>query len=262
MTQNLLIILASFVACAVEMVEALTIVIAAGVSRGWRSAIEGVLAALVCLVAIVGGVGVPLVHLVPIDALRVIIGGLLMVLGLSWLRKAVLRSSGHKAMHDEDAVYAKKVQELSSGGPDATAGKSFARGGLSGLGPRDATGFAVAFKGVFLEGLEVALIVISLGSSSHHFLNVILGAVLAAVVVFSVGAATSKYFARVPENKMKMTVGILLSSFGLFWIGEGTKVSWPGSDLSILWVIGVFSLFSLICINFLKNMLVGKNSAN
>ncbi|MCL5048549.1 MAG: hypothetical protein M1374_07200 [Firmicutes bacterium] len=261
MTQDLLIILASFVACAVEMVEALTIVVAAGVTRGWRSAIEGVLAALCCLVVIVGGVGVPLVHLVPIDTLRVIIGGLLMILGLSWLRKAVLRASGHKAMHDEDVIYAKKVKELSANAA-VDEKKSFLGSPLSTLGPRDATGFAVAFKGVFLEGLEVALIVISLGSSSHHFLNVILGAVLAAVVVFSIGAMTSKYFSRVPENKMKMTVGILLSSFGLFWIGEGTKVSWPGNDLSILWLIGVFALLTLAYVRFLKNMLVVKHNAN
>src|SRR6202012_3590152 len=151
-------VVAVFAASLVEMVEALTIVVAAGVSRGWRPALEGAAAALLVLGVLVVAVGVPLIRYIPLDALRVIVGALLLVLGLSWLRKAILRSSGHKAAHDEDQIYAETIAEL-----DAEA-KGDAGDGLSARKPgRDGVGFAVAFKGVFLEGTEVVLIVISLG---------------------------------------------------------------------------------------------------
>jgi uncharacterized membrane protein len=228
-SSTVVLILAVFGASTVEMVEALTIVVAAGVTRGWRSALEGAAVAAAVLAVIVLAVGVPLVRYVPIDALRVAVGALLLVLGLSWLRKAILRASGHKALHDEDAIFAATTAELSEDGSDAS---SPAR--------RDGVGFAVAFKGVFLEGMEVVLIVVSLGASQHR-LGIAAGAAgAAALLVAGVGALVAKQLSRVPENTIKTGVGIMLTSFGLFWVGEGAGVHWPGSDLAILGLVGVF----------------------
>jgi uncharacterized membrane protein len=235
-TSTLVLAVAVFGASAVEMVEALTIVIAAGVTRGWRSAIEGSVVAVVVLAVLVVVVGVPLARLVPIGALRVIIGGLLLVLGLDWLRKAVLRASGHKPLHDEDAIYARTVEELSS--ESTTANDSAARSRRHGR--RDATGFTVAFKGVFLEGMEVVLIVITLGASSGHLALAAVAAAVAAVVVLIVGLVVARQLSEVPENSMKFAVGVMLTSFGVFWVGEGAGVHWPGGDLAILLLVGVF----------------------
>ncbi len=226
-TSTVILALAVFGASAVEMVEALTIVLAAGVSRGWRSAFEGAAAAVVVLAILVGVVGVPLVRLVPINALRVVIGGLLLVLGLNWLRKAILRASGHKALHDEDAIYAKTVSSLTGSTP-ATR--------------RDAVGFTVAFKGVFLEGLEVVLIVLTLGSSSRHLALAAVAATAAFVVVAVIGSIVGRQLSEVPENAMKMGVGIMLTSFGVFWVGEGAGLRWPGSDLFLLALEALFAL--------------------
>jgi uncharacterized membrane protein len=225
-TSTAVLLLAVFGASLVEMVEALTIVVAAGVTRGWRSALEGALAAVVVLTVLVAVVGVPLIHYVPIDALRVAVGALLLVLGLSWLRKSILRSSGHKPLHDEDAIFAATTAELGQGsGP-------FPR--------RDGVGFAVSFKGVFLEGAEVVLIVVSLGASQHR-LGLAAGAAGGALLLVAVvGALVAKQLSRVPENTIKTVVGVMLSSFGLFWVGEGAGVHWPGSDLAILVLVGLF----------------------
>jgi uncharacterized membrane protein len=237
-TSTVVLAIAVFGASAVEMVEALTIVTAAGVTRGWRSAIEGALAAALVLGALVIAVGVPLARLVPIDFLRVVIGALLLVLGLNWLRKAVLRASGHKELHDEDAVYARTVAELSVDVP-ATAGRAAAGSWRSGR--RDATGFAVAFKGVFLEGMEVVLIVITLGTSSGHLALAAGAAALAAGVVTIVGCLVARRLSEVPENSMKMAVGVMLTSFGVFWVGEGSGVHWPGGDLAIPVLVALFA---------------------
>jgi uncharacterized membrane protein len=238
-TSTVVLLLAVFGASTVEMVEALTIVVAAGVTRGWRSAFEGAGAALVVLTVLVLAVGVPLIHYVPIDALRVVVGALLLVLGLSWLRKSILRASGHKALHDEDAIFAATSAELSAG---ATA----VRGG------RDAQGFAVAFKGVFLEGTEVVLIVVSLGASQHR-LGLAAGAAgAAAVLVGIVGVIVAKQLSRVPENTIKTGVGIMLSSFGLFWVGEGSGVHWPGSDLALLALVALFAAVTLLAVWLLR----------
>jgi uncharacterized membrane protein len=220
--------LAVFGASAVEMVEALTIVVAAGVTRGWRSALEGAAAAVLVLALIVGLVGVPLIHYVPINALRVVVGTLLLVLGMSWLRKAVLRASGHKALHDEDAIFAEQTSELQQGST-ATPGH------------RDGIGFAVAFKGVFLEGTEVVLIVVSLGASDHRLGVAAAAAGAAAVVVAAIGVVVARQLSEVPENLIKMIVGVMLTSFGLFWVGEGAGIRWPGSDLAILALIPLFA---------------------
>ena len=238
-TSAVVLALAVFGASCVEMVEALTIVVASGTSRGWRSALEGAGVAVIVLAAIVGAVGVPLIHLVPINALRVVVGALLLVLGLNWLRKAILRSSGHIAIHDEDIIYAKTVASLSA---DGTRSKQ-----------RDAVGFVVAFKGVFLEGTEVVLIVLSLGSSDHRMLLASLSALLAVVIVTGVGIALARQLSEVPENAMKMTVGIMLCSFGIFWTGEGAKVNWPWSDAFILVLIGVFLVVTYLGIALMRH---------
>jgi uncharacterized membrane protein len=215
---TLVLVVAVFLASTVEMVEALTIVLAVGVTRGWRSALEGVVAALVTLAALVIALGPTLIHLVPLATLRLVVGGLLLVFGLQWLRKAILRASGLKAKHDEDAIFNDQVAELSRS---------------TGAAGRDATGFVVAFKGVFLEGLEVVVIVLTLGTTSHNLGLAATAAAAAVVIVTIVGSILARQLSSVPENAMKMVVGLMLVSFGTFWAGEGIHVHWPGSDLAI-----------------------------
>jgi uncharacterized membrane protein len=241
-SSTLVLVLAVFGASLVEMVEALTLVVAAGVSRGWRSALEGAAAAVLVLGVLVLAVGVPLIRYLPIDALRVVVGALLLVLGLNWLRKAVLRSSGHKAMHDEDAIYAETVAELNEDSDTASGRPSKGR---------DPVGFAVAFKGVFLEGTEVVLIVISLGAAQHRLGLAALAAAAAIVLVGIVGVIVSRQLSEVPENTIKTAVGIMLSSFGVFWVGEGAGIHWPGSDLAIpvlvgFWLVVYFAYTALL----------------
>jgi Ca2+/H+ antiporter, TMEM165/GDT1 family len=242
-SSTVVLLLAVFGASTVEMVEALTIVVAAGVTRGWRSALEGAAAAILVLTAIVLVVGVPLIHYVPIDTLRVVVGALLLVLGLSWLRKSILRASGHKSLHDEDAIFAATTAELA---PGASGGATPVR--------RDAVGFAVAFKGVFLEGTEVVLIVVSLGASQHRLGIAALAAGAAALIVAAVGVVVAKQLSKVPENLIKTGVGIMLTSFGLFWVGEGCGVHWPGSDLAIIVLVAVFVVITLMTTGWLKTL--------
>jgi uncharacterized membrane protein len=217
-----------FLASSVEMVEALTIVVAVGVTRGWRSALEGTGAALVTLVVLVAAIGPALVRYVPLSGLRIAVGGLLLVYGLQWLRKAVLRAAGLKAKHDEDAIFTEQVAELSS--------QDRASGG------RDAAAFAVAFKGVFLEGLEVVVIVLTLGVADHRLALAAAGAGAAVVVVAIVGAIVSRQLAGVPENALKMAVGLMLVSFGTFWAGEGVGVRWPGTELALPVLVAVYAV--------------------
>jgi uncharacterized membrane protein len=245
-SSTLVLVLAVFAASLVEMVEALTIVVAAGVSRGWRSALEGAAVAAGVLGVLVLAVGVPLIHYVPIDALRVAVGTLLLVLGLSWLRKAILRASGHKAMHDEDKIYAETVAELSS---EDGAGPVPPRKG------RDSVGFAVAFKGVFLEGMEVVLIVISLGAAQNRLGLAALAAGAAVVIVGIVGVLVTRQLSEVPENTIKTLVGIMLTSFGVFWVGEGAGVHWPGSDLAIPVLAGFFVVVYFTMTAFMRSKL-------
>jgi len=217
---------AVFLACAVEMVEALTIVFAVGHTRGWRSAFEGVVAAIVALVALVAAFGPALIH-VPLSTLRLIVGGVLLIFGMQWLRKAVLRSSGLKAKHDEDAIYEETVAELRASGQ--TVG-------------RDRLAFVMAFKGVFLEGLEVVITVLTLGTSAHRLGLAATTAGIALVLVAVMGAIVSKQLSSVPENAMKMSVGILLVSYGTFWVGEGLKVTWPGNDGFLAFFVAMYTL--------------------
>ncbi len=249
-SSTIVLVLAVFGASTVEMVEALTIVVAAGVSRGWRSALEGAAAAAVVLGVLVAVVGVPLVRYIPLDALRVIVGALLLVLGLSWLRKAILRSSGHKDLHDEDKIYAETVAELSGTAAEGTA-PTEARARPE----RDGVAFVVAFKGVFLEGTEVVLIVISLGAAQHRLGLAALAAAAALVMVTVVGLVVSRQLSEVPENTIKTAVGIMLTSFGIFWVGEGAGVDWPGSDLAIPVLVGFFIVVTLAYTAFMRTKL-------
>ena len=224
-TGDLVLVAAVFLACAVEKVEALTIVVAVGQTRSWRSAVEGVAVAVVVLAVIVLAFGPALLR-IPLDPLRVVVGGVLLVFGLQWLRKAVLRSSGLKAKHDEDAIYAETVAELEE---EAI------------LPGRDRLAFVVAFKGVFLEGLEVVVAVLTLGVSAHRLPLAAATAAVALLVVGVIGAIVARQLSGVPENAMKMSVGVMLVSYGTFWTGEGLKVRWPGADLMLLVLVGVYA---------------------
>ena len=219
-----LLVASAFLASAVEMVEALTIVLAAGLSHGWRSALLGVGAAILALAAIVAALG-PALAVIPLDALRLLVGGLLLVFGLQWLRKAILRASGFKALHDEDAIFARELEE--------------ARQAARVTDGIDPFGFTLAFKGVLLEGLEVAFIVITFGTTQGHIALAAIGAGAAVVLVAGVGIAVRAPLARVPENTMKFAVGIMLTSFGSFWSAEGAGAHWPGGDASLLGVIAL-----------------------
>ena len=216
--------LAAFLACSVEMVEALTIVLAVGVTRSWRSAMAGVGAATLALAALVAALGPALTH-IPINGLRLVVGALLLVFGLQWLRKAILRASGYKALHDEEAIYRKELERARQAAGEA---------GPAGL---DGYAFTVAFKGVFLEGTEVAFIVLTFGANQHNLPLAAVAAAAALVIVGIVGVAVHAPLSRVPENTMKYAVGVMLTTFGTFWSAEGAGVHWPGSDASILGVL-------------------------
>jgi len=221
-------VVAVFLASAVEMVEALTVVVAVGVTRGWRSAFEGTAAAVVVLAALVAAVGPALVHYVPLGTLRVVVGGLLLVFGLQWLQKSVLRTAGLKAKHDEDAIFRAHVDDLASDKDPARR--------------RDSTAFTVAFKGVLLEGLEVVVIVLTLGATEHRLGLASVAALAAVVVVGSIGAVVVRQLSGVPENALKAVVGVMLVSYGTFWTGEGIGVHWPGSDVALLVLVAVYGV--------------------
>jgi len=233
-TTNVILVLSVFLASTVEFVEALTIVLAVGVTRQWRSTLLGVLAATVALAATVGIFGTALVTLVPLDALRLVVGAFLLVFGLQWVRKAVLRAAGRKALHDETLIF-QKQQALA------------AQQGRVG-GEMDWYSFTVASKGVFLEGLEVAFIVVTFGSNAKNIPLAVLGAAAAGVMVISAGIALHRPLSVVPENTMKFVVGIMLTTFGTFWAGEGVGVHWPGSDLAILALLAGFGLLAWLAV--------------
>jgi uncharacterized membrane protein len=224
--------IAVFLACAVEAVEATTIVLAAGTARDWRSATAGLVAGLAVLAAITAALG-PAVAALPLTALRLFVGALLLVFGLQWLRKAILRASGHKALHDEDQIYREQVTAA-----DAEPARQTA------LVP-DWYGFTLSFKGVLLEGLEVVFIAITFGDNQQNLGLAAAGAVAAVVVVAAVGVAVRAPLSRVPENTMKFAVGIMLTSFGVFWGAEGAGVSWPGNDAALLAVVPATALVAL-----------------
>jgi uncharacterized membrane protein len=230
---------AVFLACAVEAVEATTIVLAAGTTRDWRSALMGVGAGLMVLAAIVAALG-PGVSAIPLHYLRLGVGGLLLVFGLQWLRKAVLRASGHKALHDEAQIYLKQV-----------AAARTAEGQRKGL-VEDWYAFTLSFKGVVLEGLEVAFIALTFGSNQRDIPLAAVAAVSAVVVVAAAGFAVRAPLARIPENTLKFVVGVMLTSFGMFWGAEGAGAHWPGSDASLLGLVPAVALYAALLVGLLR----------
>jgi uncharacterized membrane protein len=238
MTSTVLLVLGSFLASAVEMVEALTIVLGVGVVRGWRSPLIGVAAATVVLLALIAAIG-PALGSVPIDTLRLVVGALLLVFGLQWLRKAILRSSGYKGLHDEDEAFREERERAAAAGEDRRAGL-------------DWYSFTVAFKGVLLEGLEVVFIVISFGAAQDRLGPAVVGAMAAVVLVVLAGLLVRGPLERVPENTIKFTVGLLLTGFGCFWAAEGVGVDWPGDELSLLGVVAFFAVVSLGLVRALR----------
>jgi uncharacterized membrane protein len=230
--------LSVFLACTVEAVEALTIVLAVGLTRSWSSALYGVGAAVIALAAIVAALGPALTSL-PLNTLRVVIGGLLLVFGLQWLRKAVLRAAGLKSLHDEDAIFAEEREAATAAGERAGTGI-------------DGYAFAIAFKGVLLEGLEVAFIVLTFGANQHKVGIAAAAAGVAIAVVVLAGVAARAPLARVPENAMKFSVGVMLTSFGMFWGTEGAGAHWPGGDGALLVIIPSVLLVGLALARWLS----------
>jgi uncharacterized membrane protein len=248
-TSAIFLVLAAFLASTVEMVEALTIVLAVGVTRGWRSTLIGVGVATVALAAVVAVLG-PALVLIPIAWLRLVVGALLLIFGLQWLRKAIMRASGYKALHDEEATYREELEAARDAGTVVRAGM-------------DWYSFTLSFKGVFLEGLEVAFIVLTFGAT-HGRGGIPLaaaGAAAALIIVGGVGLAVHAPLSRVPENTMKFAVGIMLTTFGIFWGVEGARgagrakdvnVDWPGHEGAILAVLAFIILVSFGLVALLK----------
>ncbi len=231
--------IAVFLACAVEAVEATTIVLAAGTARDWRSAAAGMAVALAVLAIIVAVLG-PAVSELPLRGLRLIVGALLLVFGLQWLRKAILRASGNQARHDEGKIFAEQLA--------AAAGQPRRRAGLV----PDAYGFTLSFKGVLLEGLEVVFIVLTFGSNQHDIGLATAAAACAVAVVAAAGVAVRAPLQRVPENTMKFVVGIMLTAFGTFWGAEGAGAHWPGSDAALLVLVPAIGAFALLLVVLMR----------
>ncbi len=231
-----------FFACAVEAVEAVTIVLAAGTARDWKSAWRGVIAGLLTLSLIIAAFGPAISHL-PISFLRIVVGGLLLVFGLTWLRKAILRSSGYKALHDEEKIF---QEELAA----ARIAAKETRHGVA-----DWYAFTLSYKGVLLEGLEVAFIVLTFGTIQHKVGLASIAALAAVAIVIAAGFALRAPLAKVPENSMKFGVGILLTAFGIFWGAEGAagaSKKWPGDNWAVLALIMGVAIFSFILVQVLK----------
>jgi len=223
---------AAFLASLVECVEALTIVLAVGTTRGWRPALLGAGASSIFLIILVAIFG-PALGRVPIHTLQLIVGILLLLFGIRWLRKAILRAAGVIATHDEAKIYEKETALMRE------TGAGLARAHF------DTIAFIACFKAVALEGLEISFTVIAIGAGGS-LLVASLGAALAAVLVILLGLALHRPLSRVPENTLKFAVGIMLTSFGVFWIGEGLGFPWPGEDLALLAMIGSLLVFSAV----------------
>lgn len=229
---NSALFLAVFLACAVEAVEALTIILAAGTARDWRSSITGLLAALLTLAAVVAVLG-PALSAIPLDGLRLFVGGLLLVFGLQWLRKAILRASGHKALHDEAMVF------------EATLAAARQPGIQRRRRAVDWYAFTLSYKGVLLEGLEVVFIALTLGANQRNTPLAAAAAIAAVLVVAVVGIAARAPLSRVPENSMKFAVGVMLTAFGMFWGAEGAGAHWPLDDAALLVLVPAVALYAL-----------------
>ena len=233
-----------FLACSVEAVEAVTIVLAAGTARDWKSALRGVFAGLVTLAVIIAIFGPAISHL-PISVLRVVVGGLLLVFGLTWLRKAILRSSGYKALHDEQKIFQEELEA-------ARAAAKLTRHGVA-----DWYAFTLSYKGVLLEGLEVVFIVLTFGTIAHKVGLASIAALVAVAIVCAAGFALRAPLAKVPENTLKFSVGILLTAFGIFWGAEGSagaSAKWPGDNWAVLALIAGVWGFALVVVFILKSL--------
>jgi uncharacterized membrane protein len=233
--------LAVFLACVVEAVEALTIVLAAGTGCDWRSAISGVVSGIIALAVVVAVLG-PALTLMPLTVLRLVVGGLLVVFGLQWLRKAILRASGLKALHDEDAIYATELAAAMA--PPARRSAIVV----------DWYSFTLSFKGVVLEGLEVAFIVLTFGANQRNIPLAAVAAVTALLVVTMAGIAVRAPLGRVPENTLKFVVGVMLTSFGVYWGAEGAGAQWPGADAALLVLVPAMTLFALALVVLLRSI--------
>ena len=227
-------VLAAFAASLVEFVEALTIILAVGIVRGWRSPLLGAGSALALLVALVGLFGKALTG-IPLPVVQIVVGTLLLLFGLRWLRKAVLRGAGVLALHDEEQAFRDETAAL-------RAAPSAPRNGI------DAVAFATAFKTVLLEGIEVVFIVVAIGAGGALIVPASVGAAAALFVVIVLGLLLHRPLAALPENKLKFGVGVLLSAFGLFWVGEGMGLSWPGGDWAILWLAATVCAVGLVLV--------------
>src|SRR5262245_26528154 len=235
--RDVLLGLTAFLASAVEMVEALTIILAVGLTRGWRTALTGTAAALVALAVVVAVLGPSVVKYVPIGALQVFVGALLLIFGLQWLRKAILRASGRKEKHDEEAAFKEEVARVETGAATSSL---------------DGNGFGVSFKGVFLEGLEVAFIVLTFGANAGSFGPSVAGAVAAFVAVALIGVVVHRPLSRVPENAIKFSVGLALTTFGTFWGGEGVGIDWTLGDATLVVLLGFYGLMAALLVSWLK----------
>ncbi len=226
-----------FLACAVEAVEAFTIVLAVGTTRRWSSALAGVGAATLVLAVLVAALG-PAIASLPLGVLRVVVGGLLLTFGLQWLRKAILRAAGAKAKHDEEAIFREEAAEAAA----APVGEGF-----------DGYAFAISLKAVLLEGLEVVFIVLTFGANQHDVGLAAAAAALAVLAVLAAGLALRAPLARVPENGMKFAVGVLLTSFGIFWGAEGAGAHWPGGEASLAPLVAVVLLVALALVRDVRS---------
>jgi uncharacterized membrane protein len=231
--------IAVFLACAVEATEAATIVLAMGITRNWRSAILGVLAGVGVLAVIVAVLG-PALTLVPLQTLRLLVGGLLLIFGLQWLRKAILRASGYKALHDEAEIFQREVAEARAA---AHTGR---------LGVPDWYAFTLSFKGTLLEGLEVAFIVLTFGTNQGDIPLASSAAVAAVAIVTLAAIAVRAPLARVPENTLKFIVGIMLTAFGTFWGAEGAGADWPGTDAALPVLVVATAGFAYVLVLLLR----------
>jgi uncharacterized membrane protein len=227
-------LVAAFLASLVEFVEALTVILAVGSVRGWRGALSGAAVAVLVLVAIVAVLGTVLTR-IPLHAIQVAVGTLLILFGMRWLRKAILRAAGIIPLHDEQVAFARETQAMRQ------LGRAGARW--------DGIGFAASFQITMLEGTEVVFIVVAIGAGGAGLLlPASLGAAAALIVVIAAGFAVHRPIAAIPENSLKFAVGVLLSSFGTFWVGEGIGLQWPGADWSLLGLVAAFLLIALLAV--------------
>lgn len=234
----------AFIASLVEFVEAYTIVLAIGITRGWRAPILGAAAAVVTLAILVAVFGVTLVTVIDEHLFELVVGTLLLLFGLKWIRKAILRYAGIVAIHDEELIFQREVAEMRAQGRT--------------LGRFDWIGFLASYKAMLLEGLEVAFIVIALGAAgTDELLAATIGASAAFVVVGALGAVIRAPLSRVPENTLKFTVGVMLCTFGVFWAAEGFGVEWPGDALALFPIFAAFVVLSWAAVRMLNHLVPG-----